>query len=273
MKLLPTDLKINWDLSVLKSGATYVYIFPSFTWLGKIVDNETKQIGPWTICRELFSSRMREDILNKSKYMNTDRTCFMLKSIHSKYANSKKPDSMLKNNNVAVKAAMRVLNIIEKEAGWDLTTITKAKRIYVDPEKSDKASIINIHVVDGPKEWIKLPALLSLYLLIIRTCWFKEFSKIKCLEDIPDACKKLAAIKHPNNLQVKIQNQLMFVNRSYLYWMLLISNQEHLCGGRKLSTIYRNSHEYAGISTLIDQTNFHNDAITLKRWKKLVEEK
>lgn len=264
MKLLHTEFSINWAES--NNSEEYVRFHPLLSWIGRDVDGKAKQFLKWTTCREIFTSQLRKDIIGKNGNICTDYTRFALKSVYSKTSDISKHKGIFKSSDKAMETAMKLLNVIEKEAGLDLTVITKAEKKVIKNNNNGK-NIINTYIIKGSKEWMKSTPVISLYTLIIRSGWFREFSKIKQVEDIAPICKKVIDAECS---VVKIQQHMGLIEESYEYWLLLILNIETLFGNRTPANIYEHNDEYSGIAKLI-LLSHDIDSTTRKRWKKLVK--
>ena len=265
MKLLPTELSIIWINE--ESFEEYARFNPSLSWVGKDSKGKAEQLLRWTTCREIFTSQLKKDIVGKSNKICADHTRFALKSTYSKTSGALKHKGIFKSGDKAMETAMKMLNVIEKEAGWDLTVITKSKRKVIKNVDKDKV-IINTYIIRGPKEWMRSTPVISLYTLIIRSGWFRGFSKIKQVEDIAPACKKII---DGECLIEKIRQHIELIKISYEYWLLLVLNIETLFGERLPNIIYKYNNEYSGISKLICLSH-DIDGTTRERWTKLVKE-
>ena len=264
MKLLPAEFSVNWTMP--NFSEKYARFYPSWAWIGETVNGKAKQLFRWTTCREIFTANLKRDIVGKYNNICADRTRFALKSSYSKTVKTLNHESIFKSSDRAMITAMKILNVIEKEAGWELTTITKLKRNTIK-NVNGEAIIINTYFIDGPKEWMKSTPFVSLYTLIIRSGWFREFSKVKQVGDIAPICKKIIDRKCPIT---KVQQHLRLIDESYEYWMLLVLNQKRLFGSRKPITIYSKNNEHSGVAKLISFSQAI-DKTTLKCWKKLVK--
>lgn len=265
MKLLPTEFSISW---INKSESEeYARFYPSLSWVGKDINGKANQLLRWTTCREIFIANLGRDIVGKHGKMCTDHTRFALKSTYTKTSFIFKHKGIFRSSDKAMKTAMKMLNVIEKKAGWDLTVITKVEKNTIKNANNDEV-IISKYLIRGPKEWMSAPPLLSLYTLVIRSGWFREFSKIEQVEDIAPMCKKI--IEAPCSID-KIRQHLDLIEESYEYWLLLVLNEKALFGKRNPVIVYGRSNDHAGIAKLISLSH-DIDTTTRKRWASLIKE-
>lgn len=265
MKLLPTEFSVSWLDKT--DSEEYARFYPSLSWVGEDVNGKAKQLLRWTTCREIFISQLWRNIVDKQNKMCADHTRLALKSAYTKTSTIFKYKGIFRDSVKAMKTAMQMLNVIEKKAGWDLTVITKVEKKTINNANNDDV-IINKYLIRGPKEWMSAPPLVSLYTLIIRSGWFREFSKIEQVEDIAPMCKKII---ETTCSVAKIRQHLDLIEESYEYWLLLVLNEKALFGKRNPVIVYGRSNEYAGISKLI-RLSQDIDATTRKRWAGLVKE-
>lgn len=257
MGLPSTKFKINWTEATYSNNDAQT--LPFFTWLGKTIENEVMQLGQWTSCRELMTLRIHEDIVSEIGDICTDHIRLALKYNQFKTASH---HGLAKIGDEPLETAIRVLNLIEEKAGWCPTIITKSE----NSKTKSKTVVSNVYVVIGPQGWIRSPSLVSLYLLIIRSSWFRPFSDIKKVEDIIPVCKEMSKTKCGNSTMAW---HIKYLSDSYKYWLLLVLNKDHLFKKRSPRAIYKGSHIYAGIDKLIALSS-EVDRTTRSRWKKLV---
>lgn len=264
MKLLPTNFSVKWLPQNFFDD--YARFYPSFCWVGKMAKGEAEQLTRWTTCREILTSNLRRDIVRKEDRICTDYTRLILKSSYSKESAALKYKGIFKDSHKAMETSMKILNILEKKAGWKPTTITKLER-KTTTDINDVTLIVNKYIITGPKEWMRSTPLFSLYTLIIRSGWFRRFSKVKRVEDIISVCEKITS--DPCDID-KIRQHQNHVRGSYNYWLLLILNEKELFGDRTPFIIYSKNHEYSGIAKLMSLSH-DIDSTTRMRWTRLVK--
>lgn len=265
MKLLPTEFSVSWTEP--DASEEYTRFYPSLSWVGEDIKGKAAQLLRWTTCREIFTAQLKRDIVGRHDKIGTKHTRLALKSVYSKTSSIFKHKGIFKSSDKAMETAMKMLNVIEKKAGWDLTVITKIEKNTLNNVNKDKI-IVSKYLIEGPKEWMSATPLISLYTLIIRSGWFRELSKIKQVEDIAPMCKKLTEASCYTD---KIQRHLELIESSYEYWLLLVLNEKELFGKRTPIVIYRQSNEHSGIAKLISLSH-DIDSTTRKGWAKLVKE-
>lgn len=265
MKLLHTEFSINWTEP--NDSEEYARFNPSLSWIGEEVDGKAKQVLRWTACREILTSQLWKDIVGKNGKICADHTRLALKSVYSKTSSIFKYKGIFRSSDKAMKTAMNMLNVIEEKAGWDLTVITKSGKKTIKNYNNDKV-IINKYLIRGPKEWMSATPLISLYTLIIRSGWFRAFSKVKQVEDIAPICEKI--IDATCSVE-KIRQHIRLVEESYKYWLLLVLNEKELFDKRTPVTIYGRNNEHSGIAKLISLSH-DIDVTTRKCWERLVKE-
>lgn len=254
MILSTTALDIKW------SPITYISEWPFLSWISEPnYNNKAAQLTPWIVCREIHIGYLKGRFTKL--VANVNKTRFALgKTYLKKEMPPKKWAGIVSYDNRSMATAIHVLNLIEKEVGWELTTITKTKADTTDHLKA------NTYLVAGPIEWMGAIPLMSLYLLIIRSCWSIEFHRIKRIEDIKTACEKL--IKKKGNT-AKEKNHIADIRKNYKYWLLLILNTEFMFGGRSHKSLYAENSRTMGITALAEGSTYI-DNITIKRWHILV---
>lgn len=255
MKLPISTLDIEW------TPIMYVSEWPFLSWISKPSNNRAIELTPWNVCREIHIGYLKERFTKL--ITDTNETHFALRKIYLKKEMSpRKWAGTVSYDNKSMVTATHVLNLIEKEAGWKLTTITKANK-NIPNTKSHKNSI---YLINGPVEWMGAIPLISLYLLIIRSCRFIEFHRIKRIEDIKTACEKI--IKKGGNT-TKEENHIADIKRSYKYWLLFILNTKFMFGGRSHKNLYVKNSRLMGITELV-KGSLYMDNTTRKRWHILV---
>ena len=242
--------------------STYASEWPFLSWISEPnCNNKAIQITPWDNCREGHIRELKNHFTEL--ILNNKKTCFALrKNYLKKETPPKQWAGVVSYNNRSIKAAIRVLNLIEKRIGWTPTTITK---VNVNGAVS-KHFKFDTYLVTGPIEWMKAIPLMSLYLLIIRSCWFIEFHRIKQIEDIEIVCKQVIKKKA---ITIKGQKDIANIKISYKYWLLLILNAQFMFEKRNHRDLYQGNNSAMGITELVTESTYI-DAITLKRWKKLI---
>ena len=256
MILPTTTLNIEW------TPITYTSEWPFLCWISEPnYNNRATQLTPWNVCREIHIGYLKERFTKL--VTNTNKTRFALRKVYlKKEMPPKKWAGIVSYDDRSMMTTIHVLNLIEKEAGWKLTTITKPDK-NISNTGSHKTSI---YLIDGPVEWMGSIPLMSLYLLIIRSCWFIEFHRIKRIEDIKIACEKV--IKKGGNT-TKEENHIADIKRSYKYWLLLILNTKFMFGGRSHKNLYIKNSRLMGITELV-KGSLYMDNTTRKRWHILV---
>jgi hypothetical protein len=242
--------------------SAYASQWPFLSWISEPNhNNKATQLTSWNVCREIHIGFLKEQFTKL--VANADKTRFALRKVYSKKEMpSKKWPGIVSYDHRSMVAAIHVLNLIEKKAGWELTTITKTKI------NTGKASFVrvNTYIITGPAEWMGSIPLISLYLLIIRSCWFIEFHRIKRLKDIKTACEKLIKKKVDTTRK---ENHIADVKRSYKYWLLLVLNTKFMFGGRNHRSLYTKNNRTMGITALVKGST-DMDNTTIERWNLLL---
>lgn len=259
MILPTTTLKIKCPVAY---NNTYTSQWPSLSWISEPnYNNKATQLTPWAICREIHIGYLKEQFTKL--VANTNKTRFVLRKVYlKKEIPSKKWAGIVSYDNRSMVAAIHVLNLIEKKVGWGLTIITKVKT-HTDKSCSVR---INTYIITGPVEWMRSIPLMSLYLLIIRSCWFIEFHRIKRVKDIKTACEKLIKKKVYTS---KEKNHIVDIKQSYKYWLLLVLNAKFMFGKRNRKSLYTKNSRTMGITELV-KGSVYMDTTTIKRWHTLV---
>lgn len=258
MSLLSNTLDIEWPFLI---SYPYINEWPALSWISKATNNKAIQSTPWTICREEHIRWLKNQFTEL--VFNVDKTRFALKKTYLKTGVSpKKWARIVSYDDKSMVTAMRILNLIENEVGWSLTTITK---INIEQIKPDFFKTV-AYLITGSTKWIKAIPLISLYLLIIRSCWFTEFYSIKRIEDIKTVCEKLTKKVATT---VKQQKDITNISNSYKYWLLLIINTKFMFEKRSHRLLYKKNGSAMGITELVQKSKYI-DPTTINRWKKLL---
>ena len=191
---------------------------------------------------------------NKAKEgFNTDKTCLMVGYKIPGNINKVTKRIYMNQNDKSIRSALNILNIMEKEVGWKLTTITKLE---------DKS----IYMVIGPREWNHMPQLASIYLLILRVSKAIDFTKAKTIMEIEKACAKYI-VTTENKLSTRSNFDMLQVKKSYKHWITLLLNKDKVMGKRLMRTLYKNNVSTNGMDALMRNTA---DSTTLKNWNKVI---
>lgn len=151
-------------------------------------------------------------------------------------------------------AGVKLVNAYESKLGWPLTKMYKVKCTEKVPAKN------TFFYTVGSRRWIKAPALLSLYLLLLRLGHHHVIQK-KAFRTYGTAYKTLKAACKRGSLPT----DLSYFKTHGDQWMLILKNYERLFKNRTMTDLYipsqryNNEYFHEGINTLCD-----NDTLDVK---------
>jgi len=148
-------------------------------------------------------------------------------------------------------SAKKILNVIEKAAGWK-----PSKIVTIDAEKV-------VCLITGPKQWMKAPSMLSMVTLILRVCTLNYnigLTDLANKSDIEEAFKCLADGGGIDGSYLRSCWDKIF---------LIVENYDKLFEGISTSDCYKYSGHYDGIQYLC-HCKSECDELN-KRMEKLIE--
>ena len=199
-------------------------------------------------CRESLCQNVREymDGVDNLKYF--DKTRLIL--YWAGHKERKKAYYAGLNTQVekTVTVGIKIINLYEGELGWPLTKIHFLE--------NDISARHMFYYVVGSKRWIKAPALLSLYTLLLRlgqlTHQASKFSgKFTTFDGAIKALDKEAKKKH-------ISGDISYYKQHKDKWMFFLSNYKRLFSKRDMSDLWSPAQNHGssffseGINTLCD---------------------
>ena len=203
---------------------------------------EVKQLSGFDQCRETLCCRIFDAIQLKKKSMPMDKLRIVVK-IGSFNSSPSIQTNCQKLMDKWTKAAIHVLNIIEKEHKWGLT-----KAYPIKPYSfGDK-----VYMIVASKKWMRSPHMVSLFTLIFRIFGEKSlrtpsFMQLKSYKSV---------MQHIKEFSVKRGSDKSKVRASLKYWGPLLRNYSKMFRGHSMKdTFNRNnyrSHAEEGINGLCD---------------------
>jgi hypothetical protein len=194
---------------------------PIFAFTTAPVDGKIKTVTILTYCRESFCEYIRQQVRGV-RYYGIDLT-----KLHM-IINRKVPVAETDVFPRQVAAGLVMLNTIEKNYGWPLT------RAYPVSNDQHLAKTQQFYYITASKRWIKAPAMLSLFTLLLRIAThetkFKFKHKVKTMKSLFDTL---------DDLSKKCgQHNLAYYRAHGRNWELVLDNYSKLFGSREMSDLY-----------------------------------
>ena len=263
---LKMEIRKKLDMNSYSSSKPYM------VWLSGVKNGTVTQSSNLHTCRETFASDIRrnfEDDMkaeeNPANFVKTGcrKLRFMFVIRHEMGSGIGYFLSQSKTDNAWMKRAVKALNIFEDHMHWAKTKIYPIKNDFMDDR------MCRAYMVDGPSKWMKASALLSLYLLIIRSSKVEEIYKdFKSLKD----CKKLT---HGMDMDAHGNSDLYHIARSCAHWKFIMDNYEYLFDHRSVIKSIKycwGSQGMTHFSQMVKETHCY-DPVLKTRWLKLKSEK
>ena len=185
-----------------------------------------KAVTQLTYCRESFCEYVRQEVRKVNNHGMDLRKLHMLtyRRVKNKTAEEAK---IFENQTVA---AQRMFNVIEKHYGWPLTRVYPLELI-----KEQKAPVNSkFYYISASKRWIKAPAMLSLYTLLIRIASnepkFKFRHKIRSMKSLFTVLDSLA--------KRSTYPEIMYYKEHGHNWQLMLDNYRKLFASRTMEDLY-----------------------------------
>jgi len=180
---------------------------PYISLCGRDDDGELCQLESWATCRETIMCHVRNKYKpspynTKAEKLATDRIrviSYVKQTIRAKAPREERKLVF----EAALNNAIKILNFFE-EMGH-----LKRSKLY-EVEHGLPVSHF-IYLIEGSSEWLRSPALLSLYLLLIRCGRFLELGKFTTYEEFMERCRHLV-----KNFEKDTKNMSFYEKRTYL---------------------------------------------------------
>lgn len=189
-----------------------------------------KTVTQLTYCRESFCEYIRQDV---RKVIDHGIDLKKLHMITYRKVKNKSPEAA-KIFADQTAAAQTMFNVIEKHYGWPLTRVYPLELI-----KRQTASVHHkFYYISASKRWIKAPAMLSLYTLLIRIAAnepkFKFRHKIKSMKSLFAVLDDLAGkATYPEITYYRVHGH---------NWRLMLDNYRKLFASRSMEDLYYPKH-------------------------------
>jgi hypothetical protein len=145
-------------IEVIPGNFVYGSSFMSFAFCSRTGDGNTvKQLTRFESCREYNTHFLAEQAIWRRKI---DAPLDRIKFIVGGGGHKK---GWIKSVKKEIYFTKKLINTIEKRAGWETTRIALVKHAPSENSKNE------VFMVSGPAQWIRYPAMLSLYYLILRS--------------------------------------------------------------------------------------------------------
>ena len=154
----------------------------------KVKRRRATQITRWDVCRETVGSFVKDAWTPYGTMYKLEEICGNKTRILLLFANSSMTlIDILRRSKETIKRGTALVNLFEKEMGWGLSV-----PFIVPSGKLAERTLV--YAVEGPKEWMRSPHLLSLYLLLIRSGRFEIFKDTRTIGSFLEKCKKVGKI-------------------------------------------------------------------------------
>ena len=182
-------------------------------------------------CREVFISNLQHNFFSR-KLASPDRLVVMLvtnSTLMSEYA---------------VKSGIRLLNMFEDSAGWPHTVMHGHDTMKLHSKVSDHEKF---HLIIGPKEWLVAPAMVSLFLLILRTGRIKY---VQDVENVDDYFKVMQDVANSDQKELRIlPDAEFFTGKKGFLMKTVFQNQEKVFSEITFDTHWQKSLTSHGMIT------------------------
>jgi len=169
------------------------------------------------------------------------------------------------NNKVALEMAIgkKLLNHFEKLAGWPASTVHKVSH------GGDARS--PMYLFTSTVKWMKHPAMLSMYCLLIRLGRWHELKGFKTHKGFLSAANKIAE-RSPGSGTSSRTGDIRYLRSSLKYMKLIVKNFAYLFKGRNTSTCWKGQSSSEGLHQLcrgatLDKTMKKRFADTKRKFK------
>lgn len=200
----------------------------------------------WHACRETFVSAYINSLNEHDhtyKSIPKDRMRIMI----MRAGQGRRTESKANGFYEWMENGARILNMLENEVGWGLTSVKKA--VSPNIAKKDKYGVV---FVASPR-WMKSTQLMSLFLLVIRSAKRKHVKALKDLDDIPKMLEKV---------KTDASGDMGFVKRSAHMWSKVMKYSDEIFK-KELGCLQNGQY---GINGLLSKTNHSCTAATKNRW-------
>jgi len=158
---------------------------------------------------------------------------------------------------------LNLVNILEKRHGWPLTEMYEVTHRYSER--------LLIRMFVGTNKWMRSPAMLSMFTLLIRIGSIKYFNGVKDYTELMKAAAKCKNFELSDNI---------YVTNSYKYWDILVGEFDRIFRGITYKEAYKYDN-YIGNSRISEGINKicsggHHKGTSFekldRRFKKIVKE-
>jgi hypothetical protein len=200
-----------------------------------------KTVTSLTYCRESFCEYIRQDV---RKVIDHGIDLKKLQMITYRRVKNKSPEEA-KDFADQTAAAQKMFNVIEKHYGWPLTRVYPLELIKrqpahpIDLVERQPAYVLNkFYYISASKRWIKAPAMLSLYTLLIRIAAnepkFKFRHKIRSMKSLFAVLDDLA--------KMSTYPEIRYYKAHGHNWQLMLDNYRKLFASRSMEDLYYPQH-------------------------------
>lgn len=245
-KTLKLDLDHRYE-EIVDMG--YSFEKMEFAYASAVENNAVMPCTPFEGCRESVTGLLRDQLMGTKQWdcheipLNKARFLLYFRHPGEKVNRSAAQERFRK----VVFAGVKLANAYESKLGWPLTKMYKVEIIQKISTKNTFFYIV------GSRRWIKAPALLSLYLLLIRLGHHHVIQK-KAFKTYDTAFETLKTICKRGSLPT----DLFYFKMHGDQWMLVLENYNKLFKKRTIKDLYRPAKQYnnnyfpEGINTLCD---------------------
>lgn len=252
-KRIEFDSSIDWMKRITGLSTTY-FAFCSLINKRGFERKRLTQVCNWTNCRESLAGYIKDgmtggmEVYNK-RYRFINRNGMRLLTLHSQKGN--KMETLIEG---CAERGVKIINFFEEKAGWPSSKLFRA-------QSKDIPLNCYVHILFGPKYWMKSPHMISLYTFLLRIGKFKCFDNFKTYKQFITICNGLEdRVKkfldtglttpefhsYPNSGTEDITHLHHVANKI----MIILKNQDKLFGERSCKDIYLGSDFYDGITKL-----------------------
>jgi hypothetical protein len=202
--------------------------------------NQVKIVGYLETCRESVSGFLRMQFANGGdKYRQADlkKTRLILYVRCDDSCMQKTIENFRIKKDKEILVGLKLVNHYERKFGWTRSTLQKLDNhnYFYNKNGLDVSNCVHMYMVVGSSKWQKSPALLSLYMLLLRLGTRGFDDKFNTHEEF---LKKLESFAGSYGGDSNKKSDIKFVSATYKKWDILLENYNRLFKNRTIKSLY-----------------------------------
>jgi len=235
---------------------------PIFAFVSAPIKGVVQARTDLTYCRESICEYIRQQVKEVAKYQIDTKALHMV--MYRRVPPKTGPAAYQRQ----MEAVQNMLNVIESHYGWPLTKVYNVK---LQGTQDNGNPTNRFYYLKATKRWMKSPAMLSMYLLLVRiACTDKKHkfnNKITSFDTLFETLDELA--------KRNFTQEVSYYREHGKHWRLILDNYRTLFGDRTMESLYVPSHHHylfsEGINKLCDDNS--SDLVLNKVMQKIVKKK